>query len=236
MTETQHAEDLKTVNELLVPATGPTPFHMPSLAGCTWQGMELRWNDQNPALLRAGDTVLGVADNGVYIYPDPSTQALFAVCSNATEGNTLTLRQYGLSSLTPLPEDQIRDYGYAQEFHTTLASVPTFTFSASLTSETQALTFPAPFSGMAPFLFFVSEATTKDFFLLDVHPSAGTVTALPQNWFNHRESRDDLYEWPLYAVRNPANRKIYGEAMRMGVFILAENGTELERWAVSYRS
>lgn len=58
---------------------------------------------------------------------------------------------------------------------------------------------------------------------------AGLVEVLPQKWFTAAEY-DVGYQWIARAARDPQSHRLVGDGLRMGSFMLEEDGCHLERW------
>lgn len=243
-------EDNHILNELLVPATGPTPFHMPSLAGLSWKGKALSWyvppdpedipqgslgvvyGAKGEMLLRGGDTVLGVVDSGIFVFPHKESGVLYTAISNSKNKSEVIVRSYPVDQLEEFPEDKIINYGYAGELHTTIQKPSEFRFTVPFESQTMEVLFPPKFKAWGRFLLFITGDSMEKWYLLDIDTEQDKVKVVPQNWFNKPDTHESGYEWLMYAVRDPKDGRIYGEAMRMGIFELSEDGCELERWVV----
>jgi hypothetical protein len=57
---------------------------------------------------------------------------------------------------------------------------------------------------------------------------AGLVEVLPQRWFT--AGKRDGYEWITRAARDPESHRIYGDGIRIGSFLLRDDGMQLEGW------
>jgi hypothetical protein len=67
------------------------------------------------------------------------------------------------------------------------------------------------------------------FALFVFYPHAGLVEVLPQKWFT--AAQYDLgYQWITRAARDPESHRIVGDGIRIGSFLLEEDGCRLERW------
>jgi hypothetical protein len=62
-----------------------------------------------------------------------------------------------------------------------------------------------------------------------VYPQRATVVVFPQIWF---KGFDDGYQWIARVTRYPANRALIGDGVRIGKFVLTEDGCHLARWIV----
>jgi hypothetical protein len=67
------------------------------------------------------------------------------------------------------------------------------------------------------------------FALYVVYLQAGLVEVLPQKWFTASQY-DVGHQWITRAARDPESHRICGECLRMGSFLLEEDGCRLERW------
>jgi hypothetical protein len=67
------------------------------------------------------------------------------------------------------------------------------------------------------------------FALFVVYPHAGLVEVLPQKWFTAAQC-DVGYQWITRAARDPESHRIVGDGVRIGKFLLEEDGCRLERW------
>jgi len=58
---------------------------------------------------------------------------------------------------------------------------------------------------------------------------AGLLEVLPQKWFT--ASQYDIgYQWITRAARDPESHRIFGDGIKLGSFLLEEDGCRLERW------
>jgi hypothetical protein len=76
------------------------------------------------------------------------------------------------------------------------------------------------------------EAVSNDdpaFALFFLYLRAGLVEVLPQTWFTLGQS-DIGYQWITRAARDPESHRIVGDGIRIGMFLLQEDGCRLERW------
>lgn len=67
--------------------------------------------------------------------------------------------------------------------------------------------------------------------LLDLE--AGTLTILPQDWFN-QGAYDFGYQWVTRVARAPATGAIVGEGIRLGIFVLDGSGRRVKEWLHEY--
>lgn len=58
---------------------------------------------------------------------------------------------------------------------------------------------------------------------------AGLVEVLPQRWFTAAQY-DVGYQWITRVARDPESNRLVGDGVRIGTFLLEEDGCRLERW------
>jgi hypothetical protein len=62
---------------------------------------------------------------------------------------------------------------------------------------------------------------------------AGLVEVLPQRWFTRGEpspGSNPGQQWIARAARDPDSHRIFGDGVRIGSFLLEEDGQQLDRW------
>ena len=62
-----------------------------------------------------------------------------------------------------------------------------------------------------------------------LYPQAGLVEILPQNWFT-ADKYDVGPQWISRVARDPVTHRIVGEAVRVGMFELNDDGCEIAAW------
>jgi hypothetical protein len=62
-----------------------------------------------------------------------------------------------------------------------------------------------------------------------LYPQAGLVQVLPQRWFT-AEKYEVGRQWIARLARDPESNRLIGEGIRMGTFVLSEDGCELAEW------
>ena len=105
-----------------------------------------------------------------------------------------------------------------------------FGISAMLKQGTHAIAVPADFQGveelLIPTQYGAKSADDAAAAIYVVYPHAGLAEVLPQRWFT-RSQFDVGMHWITRLARDPASRRIIGEAMRFGSFELTEDGCDL---------
>ncbi len=98
---------------------------------------------------------------------------------------------------------------------------------------TQAVSIPESFRGVDEILVPISYKALGEhdpaFAIFVVYPQAGLIDVLPQNWIT-RTNYDVANHWITRVARDPETHRIVGELSRKGIFELAENGRDIERW------
>ena len=241
------SEDNRILQELVKGGPGPAPYRLPSVAELHWKNTPLTWTIApsdtdlpdgsvgvayrytNSPQLTAGKKILGVIDTGVYVYPHSSSNTLFTVGNSVYTKNQITLSKFPIDDLEEFPHNLIQDYGDVTELHTTLQDPTTYTFLVNRHASTEEIVFPPAFSDLGIFLNYVTSDDMQEYFLVEIDTAQGKITTTPQDWFN-TETYDSGPQWPMYAVRDLQNQKIYGEGMRIGVFELAPDKRHIARW------
>lgn len=65
--------------------------------------------------------------------------------------------------------------------------------------------------------------------ILLLYPNVGLVEVLPQKWFTAKQT-DIGYQWITRVTRDPETHRLIGDGIRVGSFLLEENGCELAGW------
>jgi hypothetical protein len=62
-----------------------------------------------------------------------------------------------------------------------------------------------------------------------LYPQAGLVEVLPQRWFTANQFEVGR-QWIARVTRDPASHRLVGEGVRMGKFVLSEDGCDVAEW------
>jgi hypothetical protein len=99
--------------------------------------------------------------------------------------------------------------------------------------ERSSITFPDPIKHI-PELFMLAESSavlsskSKTCIIL-VHPTEGYYEIFPQDWFN-MGNYDFGYQWITRVTRDPETKRIIGDGIRLGSFMLDESMRNLDQW------
>jgi hypothetical protein len=67
------------------------------------------------------------------------------------------------------------------------------------------------------------------FALYVLYLQAGLLEVLPQKWFTASQYEVGQ-QWITRAARDPESHRIFGDGIRLGSFLLEDDGCRLERW------
>ena len=225
---------------ILSGAPGPTPWWVPEppLVG---DRPEYSWQRAGDDAASGGKTVLVNADGRRVLLADyycwirwfGTTHLLLwhqQRHASSTEKPLLRMHVFAVSELSPLPDDACRrldacsDLVLSQGGHVAAAS-----FDAQLDPGRHSIQLPFPYSELDELLVLVDPGRPYSLLHLWIlQPSQGVVDVIPQEWFN-REEFDIGYEWVTRMARDP-QRRLVGEGIRLGVFMLDQDGRRIEKW------
>ena len=121
----------------------------------------------------------------------------------------------------------------SERMYAATAPVGEFYIGTELEAGIHMLTIPESFRGvdelLAPANYPSADKNGPAFAIFVVYPQAGLLEVLPQSWITH-VNYDVASHWITRAIRDPETHRIVGELVRVGVFELAENGRDFDRW------
>jgi hypothetical protein len=68
--------------------------------------------------------------------------------------------------------------------------------------------------------------------IFNLRPKDHLIHVYPQDWFNNALDIDFAYQWITRVARDDFTGKIFGEGMRLGVFVLNDNLRNVEKWFI----
>ena len=121
----------------------------------------------------------------------------------------------------------------AEKVYSATEPLAEFELSTRLPEGTHKIEVPEEFRSLDELLLLSSRpAKTRDDAAANVyvlHPQAGLVQVLPQKWFTASKYEVGK-QWIARITRDPGSHRLLGEGVRIGSFVLAESGCEVERW------
>ncbi len=100
----------------------------------------------------------------------------------------------------------------------------------SLREGVHEIRFPDEFTSLDELLVVVpSVGGNYAYAVMALEPAASQVKVYPQKWFT-KEKFDLGYEWITRVTRDPKTGKMYGDGIRIGIFELTDDGTQIARW------
>jgi hypothetical protein len=230
------------LQDVLAHTIGPTPWYwqtFPAITSVARQRFD--WSHQGE------DGPVGyVVTLGLEQEPEKVRLALNSYCRPffvapshlgiwCPEGRALRLTCFDPDTLTAFDIAEIAGWfkQSSDRIYAHTAPVAEFEVPLDLPAGTHKITVPPEFAGVEELIVPTSyKAMSSDdpaFALFVFYPHAGLVEVLPQKWFT--AAQYDLgYQWITRAARDPESHRIVGDGIRVGSFLLQEDGCRLERW------
>jgi hypothetical protein len=230
------------LQDVLAHTIGPTPWYwqtFPAITSVARQRFD--WSHQGE-----GGPVGYVVTLGLEQEPEKVRLALNSYCRPffvapshlgiwCPEGRALRLTCFDPDTLTAFDIAEIAGWfkQSSDRIYAHTAPVAEFEVPLDLPAGTHKITVPLEFAGVEELIVPTSyKAMSSDdpaFALFVFYPHAGLVEVLPQKWFT--AAQYDLgYQWITRAARDPESHRIVGDGIRVGSFLLQEDGCRLERW------
>jgi hypothetical protein len=234
---------IERATALLAPAPGPTPWYLAASAAreIDSQWGKLTWSDADgTCLLRdpVGNTRLIV---GFYAFVARLGARRIMVWyqtekPHATRdqgGGRIDFRIIDVDDLDPITDPRqtsalMKQHGLPLVMFPRSGEdrEPALSLPAQIQDGLTAVGLPEDMNGLDELLFFVHRPKVR---LWALCPATGTLDVMPQDWFNDGDY-DFGYQWPTRAARDPETKKIVGDGIRIGVFVLDKPGRNVERW------
>ena len=243
--------------EIIETAPGPSPWYLnPSVARIesqrgTWEWMPYKRvgaRDSSPlvgkTLLRSPDeSVLVILDFQCYVQPLERRRFLVWTVESTkwkvpSKKTFFVFRILDADQLQPISDpvaacEEMKQAGI--NVYTAGGEIARFTMTTDLEEGFLRIPFPDAIHTLPEILLLGhSTAIKKDpnqmgLCIYSAWPAAGTVEVFPQDWFNHADY-DFGYQWVTRVARDPITRRIFGEGIRLGGFVLEETNRSIERW------
>ena len=139
---------------------------------------------------------------------------------------SMQFRVFETAELRPLSE---WESSWTKERETWIGAPPVASFSLppDLADGIHPISFPAQFASVAELFLIVNRKSNGfEFALWNIYPADGTLSVIPQRWWNEGQ-RDFDYEWITRVAREEKSGLIVGDGIRVTPFILDTKGREL---------
>jgi hypothetical protein len=222
---------------------GPSPWYLEGKSeSATWHDRILHWESIQPWAVGksktclCSDSPLLIVD--IYSVVHSLSENRFLIV-NELPSSMLRMSLVQIDSLTPIGSleracssmEESHEPVYAEGGLIASQSIP-----LTLKLGTNPVQFDASFSAVPAYLALANNTNIcaghkKGPFraIYDIRPASRTVSVYPQDWYNQGDF-DTSYQWPSRVARHPSDERIYGDGVRMGVFLLSEDGTQIARW------
>ena len=221
--------------EVITSAPGPLPWYLPSadLRLPRIPG-ELKWTkiqDSNVALKTSQDSILAIF--GMYCYVYALSNCRFIVWyekKGYVKFHLIDTARLQRIDDTSGAIQRMKNEGEKVSIRNgVIASID---IPTNLNEGIHHCAFPDIFEEIDELLVIFQCGTLPDkthLCLMLAYPKQDTVKVVPQNWFN-KGDYDFGYQWPTRVARDPVSKKIFGEGMRLGYFILDRSNHNIEKW------
>ncbi|HEV2912395.1 MAG TPA: hypothetical protein VGX92_03670 [Pyrinomonadaceae bacterium] len=232
--------------EVLAKAPGPSPWYLLSA------GPELTSSHGALVWFPAGDDeistgkVLLTTSNGeaiaifdFYCYVLPMKHNRFLVWYEEKEQLGSTPATQSFIELLILDADKLGVIGDTQAAFEEMKArgikvfqrngeVSSFRIQTSMNEGQHELKLPDAFSELDEILV-LAHSTAGNLCLFIVKPKEESLEIIPQDWFN-KGPYDFGYQWPTRVARDPETGQIFGEGIRLGVFVLDNSLRQVLKW------
>ncbi len=230
------------LHKLVQSATGPAPWFwetFPEVRGGGSRTYRWRFHGQQEGLNflvtlhRDGEPDQPRLALNTYCRPFPISPGKFGIW--CPEGRVLRFVCFEPDHMQAFSFEEIAGWFVAssERLYATTPPLEEFQVQTQLEPGTQALIVPESFRVvdeiLAPSTYKAVEEHDPAFAIFVVYPQAGLIDVLPQNWIT-RTNYDVANHWITRVTRDPETHRIVGELSRTGIFELAENGRDLDRW------
>lgn len=229
------------LQNLVAQAIGPAPWYwqtFPAIHGASGKRYEWRFHGEQGEL--AYLVTLHLCEE-----PDRPRLALNTYCRPfllgsqfgvwCPEGRYLRFIAFDPDSLKAFDYTEIVGWfkNSGERIYSATAPAAEFEIATSLAAGTHPIEIPNAFRSldelMVPTSYKAIEKTDPALAIFVIYPQAQLVEVLPQNWIT-AETHDVGNNWITRVTRDPQSHHIVGEMSRVGVFELAENGRDFQRW------
>ena len=230
----------QVILELLSKEPGPAPWYVRSLSHlqtgsgrCLWR-LDTRELESNVRFRAEGGTqpVLAL---GMYARAFPLPPGLLGIWW--PDG---TLIRIAAIDCEVLPDLDPADIAKLDQAHSGFAcgarTLAEFTIETALEPGEHPLDVPLAFAGLRDLIVVGDYAKVREAACAAVFEVRGglargsrRVCVFPQKWFNH-DTFDIGYQWITRVMRDPVSNRLVGDGVRIGAFMLTEDGCHLERW------
>lgn len=247
----------KTLQRVLYNAPGPSPWYLRGRdSQIIYQNNKLSWvsaGDHDPF---CGKVYLQENKNGAFpltllllnfhclAYPFPPNNLLIVHTTTMNDRyNSLRLLYLTVSQLKPvvnLEEACLRMSEKKEAVFAETSLDVSMDIPLNLKPGKNRVDFVSPFSQLPELLILANSTYGQAYMPKDsqvesnlalfiIKPSESTIRVVMQDWFN-KGAYDFGYQWPTRIARDPESGKLFGEGIRLGSFILNEEGNQIEAW------
>ncbi|MEP6644250.1 MAG: hypothetical protein ABJA69_07115 [Acidobacteriaceae bacterium] len=230
------------LRDILARTVGPAPWYwktFPELTAAS--GQRFTWThhgDQGPlgyvvtlALQQEPDKPRLALNT--YCRPFPVSQSRIGIW--CPEGRGLRLACFDLDELKAFDLSELAGWfkQSSDRIYAATAPVADFEVPLGLVPGMHTIIVPAELREVdeivVPTSYPAKSADDPAFALYVFYLQAGLVEVLPQKWFTASQYEVGQ-QWITRAARDPESHRIFGDGIRLGSFLLEEDGRRLERW------
>jgi hypothetical protein len=230
------------LRELLARIVGPAPWYWKTYLELTSRsGQRFTWThhgDQGPlgyvvtlALQQEPDKPRLALNT--YCRPFAMSQSRIGVW--CPEGRGIRLACFDLDQLKAFDLSELAGWfkQSSDRIYAATAPVADFEVPLGLAAGMHNIEVPAEFREVdeiiVPTSYPTKSADEPAFALYVLYLQAGLLEVLPQKWFTASQYEVGQ-QWITRAARDPESHRIFGDGIRLGSFLLEDDGCRLERW------
>lgn len=230
------------LRDILVRTVGPAPWYwktFPELTAAS--GQRFTWThhgDQGPLGYVVSLALQQEPDKprlalNTYCRPFPVSQSRIGIW--CPEGRGLRLACFDLDELKAFDLSELAGWfkQSSDRIYAATAPVADFEVPLGLAPGMHTIIVPTELREVdeivVPTSYPAKSADDPAFALYVFYLQAGLVEVLPQKWFTASQYEVGQ-QWITRAARDPESHRIFGDGIRLGSFLLEEDGCRLERW------
>lgn len=222
---------------------GPTPWYLrggaKGVTGCLWERAGEGADTAGVVALLRGTRPVLLLDFYNYVLPLAADLLLIWHQRRDVEGPTppIVLRLFRVADLQPLDADvealcrTMRERGAS--LTADAAPLTEWEIPTTIVDEARPLVCPNELKDIDELLMLcrssgVTPASRSNLAIAVVRPRDGQYQLYPQDWWNDGEF-DYGYEWVTRVARDPKTKKVHGDGIRIGAFVLDDTLRQKER-------
>jgi hypothetical protein len=219
-------------------APGPAPWYLgqPASDLSTPDG-KLTWKrDPNAGpteLIDSTRRTYALASIYTYVRRISTTQFVVWYKSGTPQAGQMHFQLYEISSLQPMAQQQACTGRLKQlPFIASTRPISQHSIPRNQAAGSGSTSFPSEFAHCPELFILVSNDNTWDNVELNlwiIQPATQQIRVVSQEWFSPG-SYDFGYQWVTRITKDPATRHLIGDGIRIGQFVLSEDGRKFLSW------